>query len=756
MGRTALLYAPAAALLVVSWRRLEDGPGAGTAVWVAALALLPALVRPLWGRVLAAVAAGLVVVHTAFGVSSFDARPFDDRHDFFGPLVAHVGDGVLAFYDVSVPFVVDEQPLMHGAVLLAIFCFGLTAALAIAARRPLAAALVVLAGAAWPATLSSHTGLAGGAAILAVVLFLLAAGDRRRMSGYRPALAAGAALVAVAVVGSGSPAIAKDNFLDWKRWDPYDQPDEPVSLRFVWDANYGGIHFPEKTTTVLTVDGIERPLYWRATTLDTFDGTRWVEEQPLVNAAIGGVDLLYDSLLPARARDRSRWLKAVVTIRALRDDRLPAPGTPVRWEPPLDFGRVDYSPGGMARLEGGFPAHNSRYTVYAYAPRPSPAQLAAVRPTAQRRGTVESRYLEVVPGDATLPWGTPGREAEVQNLLATQRGPHGDLAPYAALYRTAQRVVGHPRNPYAATVAVEAWLRSEGGFRYEEQPPPARAAPPLVDFVERTRAGYCQHFAGAMTLMLRLLGIPARVAVGFTSGRYDGNRTRWTVTDHDAHAWVEVWFDGWGWLPFDPTPGRGDLSGTYTTASTTADIPGINRAAGGSRADSGVDFGVLGERLEQRGRRGGGRGGVSDAARTHGESLLRLLMVIAAVAVALIAALKEVRRRVRHLARDPRAVAAACRAELADFLADQGVRTAPSATPRELAALVDAELGVDARPFAAALAAARFAPEPEARAAARMARRELRSLRRLARNRLTFVDRLRGLLSVRSLGFSGS
>ena len=69
--------------------------------------------------------------------------------------------------------------------------------------------------------------------------------------------------------------------------------------------------------------------------------------------------------------------------------------------------------------------------------------------------------------------------------------------------------------------------------------------------------------------MLRYLGIPARVAVGFTSGTWkDGT---WTVTDHDAHAWVEAWFAGHGWLTFDPTPGRGTLSATYTNASDSAD-----------------------------------------------------------------------------------------------------------------------------------------------------------------------------------------
>ena len=77
-----------------------------------------------------------------------------------------------------------------------------------------------------------------------------------------------------------------------------------------------------------------------------------------------------------------------------------------------------------------------------------------------------------------------------------------------------------------------------------------------------------------MALMLRYLGIPARVAAGFSSGIYDEERKQWTVYDRDAHTWVEVWFNGYGWLPFDPTPGRGTLGGPYTTSSTQFDADG--------------------------------------------------------------------------------------------------------------------------------------------------------------------------------------
>src|SRR5205807_95039 len=137
---------------------------------------------------------------------------------------------------------------------------------------------------------------------------------------------------------------------------------------------------------------------------------------------------------------------------------------------------------------------------------------------------------------------------------------------------------GGAPSPYAAAVALESWFRTRGGFTYANQPPLSPSAPPLVYFVQRSKAGYCQYFAGAMALMLRYLGIPAREAVGFTSGRYAHGE--WTVTDHDAHAWVEVWFRGQGWLPFDPTPGRGRLSAPYSAGSAHFDLAALARLLG--------------------------------------------------------------------------------------------------------------------------------------------------------------------------------
>jgi hypothetical protein len=136
-------------------------------------------------------------------------------------------------------------------------------------------------------------------------------------------------------------------------------------------------------------------------------------------------------------------------------------------------------------------------------------------------------------------------------------------------------------------------------------------------------------------------------------------------------------------------------------------------------------------------------------------ALLELLALVAAVLIALVAATKLALRKGRYLTRDPRRLAAACVRELADYVADQGARAPASATLHELARLVEDELGVSARAFAAAAAAARFGPRDRARAGARETRRELRALRREFRRVLSRTERVLGLVSLRSLGLTG-
>jgi len=258
--------------------------------------------------------------------------------------------------------------------------------------------------------------------------------------------------------------------------------------------------------------------------------------------------------------------------------------------------------------------------------------------------------------------------------------------------------------------------------------------------------------------MLRYLGIPARVAVGFSSGTYDRGRGVWVVTDHEAHAWVEAWFRGYGWLPFDPTPPahrpeRGNLGAPYSAASRVFALFQLTRPGGAqASAPAGQSAHRHGEDSATGPRDQSGASSGSPPNR-HG-SLLLLLGLIAAAALAGVAVAKLAVRRARYLSRDPRRVAAACRQELADFLLDQRLDAARSATLHELGALVLDQLTVDAAPFVAAATAARFGRPAGAQEAARRARRELRALMRRIRVQLTLGERLRGLLSLRSFGFT--
>ncbi len=131
---------------------------------------------------------------------------------------------------------------------------------------------------------------------------------------------------------------------------------------------------------------------------------------------------------------------------------------------------------------------------------------------------------------------------------------------------------------YDAVQRIEAHLREQ--YEYDEQPPQREY--PLAAFLLEDRAGYCQHFSGAMALMLRMSGIPARVASGFAPGERSPAGDEFTVRDLDAHSWVEVYFSGIGWVPFDPTPPGAPTASRADGALATA--------ARGDESEPGLDL----------------------------------------------------------------------------------------------------------------------------------------------------------------------
>src|SRR5207248_1515665 len=375
-------------------------------------------------------------------------------------------------------------------------------------------------------------------------------------------------------------------------------------------------------------------LYWRAATLDDFNGYGWVERVPEALAPDSRQIPPQDPLLPPPAQRGEHVLKEEVTVEALRDRHLVGASLPIGFTfDPHSLGQVRIGRDGVA-VAPQYLVRGQTYTAYSYAPEPTALDLSR-SPADYPSELANQGYLDVEPGITAPPFGVPGREARMHQLFGRNRLDRL-LQPYVALYAKAREVAGRSTTPYQAAIVLEPWLPRTGGSAYDEHP----AAPG---------------------------GAPAAEASGA---------------------------------------------------------------------------------LRRAGPLGGGSGSTSHA------SLLRLLALVLAGLGAAIVLAKLGLRRTRYLTRDPRRLAAACRRELADFLADQGVLVPASATAAELARAVDEHLGVDARAFVAAVDAARFGPPEEAGATARLARRELRRLERRLRDRLTRVERTRGLLSLRSLGFA--
>lgn len=151
----------------------------------------------------------------------------------------------------------------------------------------------------------------------------------------------------------------------------------------------------------------------------------------------------------------------------------------------------------------------------------------------------------------------------------------GDLP--AIISDTARQVVADASSNYGMAVALQKYFR-DGGFEYSETAPvdegyDGTGMEVLAKFLV-ARSGYCVHFASAMAVMARTLGIPSRVAVGFLPGTQTDDlvqgRVAYRVTTQNVHSWPELYFEGIGWIRFEPTPGRGFVP-TYADEAT----PGV-------------------------------------------------------------------------------------------------------------------------------------------------------------------------------------
>ena len=277
---------------------------------------------------------------------------------------------------------------------------------------------------------------------------------------------------------------------------------------------------------------------------------------------------------------------------------------------------------------------------------------------------------------------------EMQELVQLPEGMRDQLAPYI------DEAIGEITNPHEQAAALQAWFRSLGSFSYSLEREPGTSASLLLDFLNN-RIGYCEQFAATMAIMARAIGIPARVAVGFTPGELldDGS---WIVRSHDSHAWPELFFNGIGWVRFEPTPStRTNAAPAWTLpvrdSDSGAEAPG-DSSTGADSAENGLgpanagdlpmdDLGAAGDGIEQPSR------------------WPVFLLVAALIAVLLCApqatAMIIRASRWRRAEGDPIAEAEAAWTEFRDGVRDAGLHWDAAATPRGMRRRLESQLSLD-------------------------------------------------------------
>lgn len=270
----------------------------------------------------------------------------------------------------------------------------------------------------------------------------------------------------------------------------------------------------QRRTEVFTVRSAV-PAYWRMTSLDRFDGQIWSS-----GGTFGEADgELPNGLAPARASDEVTQeftieaLAAIWLPAAYEPTSIDADGLDLRWEPASSTLIVDQE---RPTSDG------TRYRVVSAVPRLTPEEL---------------RSASDAPPDL------------LTHYTALPEG-------FSQTARTqAEQVVAGATTDYDRAMALQDFFRE--GFEYSTDVPAGHGESAIDAFLAR-RVGFCEQFAGAFASMARSVGIPARVAVGFTPGQRDpADLGRFIVRGENAHAWPEVYLSGFGWVAFEPTPGRG-------------------------------------------------------------------------------------------------------------------------------------------------------------------------------------------------------
>ena len=187
------------------------------------------------------------------------------------------------------------------------------------------------------------------------------------------------------------------------------------------------------------------------------------------------------------------------------------------------------------------------------------------RPDALRNLTYSVTSVDIAPDGDNLNKAPAGTPADASITGAIPR----DLPD--SLINLARQVTADAKTPVAKAAAIQAYLRSSR-FTYSTEPLPGSGYQAMENFLLVDRKGYCEQFATSMAMMARVVGIPSRVSVGFLPGHQNGDR--WEVSIRDMHAWPELYFAGYGWVRFEPTPA------SVTGAAPSWSVPDAGRRQG--------------------------------------------------------------------------------------------------------------------------------------------------------------------------------
>ncbi|MFI0484536.1 DUF3488 and DUF4129 domain-containing transglutaminase family protein [Actinomadura sp. 9N215] len=286
----------------------------------------------------------------------------------------------------------------------------------------------------------------------------------------------------------------------------------------------------------------ESPDYLRLYALDKFEGDRWTYSQ--LDSHVS--DRLDERDIPAPqglSVASSREVTTRVQVRPEVKDMsfLPVPYAPSEVSISGDW-RVDERSLMIYSLRDS--ADGRAYTVTSRRAEPTIGQLAAANTIPAE---VVSRYTAV-------PKNVPKEVAKL-----------------------AEKVTAGSGSALAQAVRLQRWFTLTGGYTYDLAAPPPKHGSDLVDFLLHSKRGYCEQFAASMALMARILSIPSRVAMGYTSGS-EVKPGEFVVRSRDAHAWPELYFEGTGWVRFEPTPSGAGGQGTADTPDYT--LPAVSGSGG--------------------------------------------------------------------------------------------------------------------------------------------------------------------------------